>query len=148
MLYPARWKKIIVDQSKVLKNQLFRFYWATRYTEAQSSALAKTIPTFWIMIKGSNNFRIILMSTKYKTKPTRLIKSSNAKVGLWTLKWLLLSTHLHCSLKVTVTTLYFDDKCKFSSNIVCPIDQSLNGFKNHLISNILTPHLIRLTEKM
>ena len=35
MLYPARWKKITVDQSKVLENRLyrlFRFYWATRYT--------------------------------------------------------------------------------------------------------------------
>ena len=35
MLYPARWKKITVDQSKVLKNRLywlFRFYWATRYS--------------------------------------------------------------------------------------------------------------------
>ena len=32
MLYPARWKKITVDQSKVLKNWLFRFFWgATRY---------------------------------------------------------------------------------------------------------------------
>ena len=34
MLYPARWKNVTVDQSKVLKNQLnqlFRFYWATRY---------------------------------------------------------------------------------------------------------------------
>ena len=34
MFYPARWKKITVDQSKVLKNRLyrlFRFYWATRY---------------------------------------------------------------------------------------------------------------------
>ena len=26
MLYAARWKKITVDQSKVLKNQLFRFF--------------------------------------------------------------------------------------------------------------------------
>ena len=35
MFYPARWKKITVDQSKVLKNwlhRLFRFLWATRYT--------------------------------------------------------------------------------------------------------------------
>ena len=34
MFYPARWKKITVDQSKVLENRLyrlFRFYWATRY---------------------------------------------------------------------------------------------------------------------
>ena len=31
MLYPARWKKITVDQSKVLKNRLFRFLGATRY---------------------------------------------------------------------------------------------------------------------
>ena len=31
MLYPARWKKITVDQSKVLKNLLFRYFWATRY---------------------------------------------------------------------------------------------------------------------
>ena len=34
MFYPARWKKITVDQSKVLKNllyRLFRFYWATQY---------------------------------------------------------------------------------------------------------------------
>ena len=31
MLYPARWKKITVDQSKVLKNRLFRSFWATRY---------------------------------------------------------------------------------------------------------------------
>ena len=33
MFYPARWKKITVDQSKVLKNwlyRLFRLYWATR----------------------------------------------------------------------------------------------------------------------
>ena len=27
MLYPARWKKITVDQSKVPKNRLFRFFW-------------------------------------------------------------------------------------------------------------------------
>ena len=35
MLYPARWKKITVDQSKVLKNwlyRLFRFGGATRYS--------------------------------------------------------------------------------------------------------------------
>ena len=32
MLYPARWKKITVDQSKVLKNRLFRFFGATRYS--------------------------------------------------------------------------------------------------------------------
>ena len=32
MLYPARWKKITVDQSKVLKNLLFRYFWATRYS--------------------------------------------------------------------------------------------------------------------
>ena len=31
MLYPARWKRITVDQSKVLKNLLFRFLGATRY---------------------------------------------------------------------------------------------------------------------
>ena len=34
MLYPARWKKITVDQSKVPENwlyRLFRFLWATRY---------------------------------------------------------------------------------------------------------------------
>ena len=34
MLYPARWKKMTVDQSKVLKNRLyrlFRFLWAIRY---------------------------------------------------------------------------------------------------------------------
>ena len=31
MLYPARWKKITVDQSKVLKNLLFRVFGATRY---------------------------------------------------------------------------------------------------------------------
>ena len=27
MFYPARWKKITVDQNKVLKNRLFRFFW-------------------------------------------------------------------------------------------------------------------------
>ena len=32
MFYPARRKKITVDQSKVLKNRQFRFFWATRYT--------------------------------------------------------------------------------------------------------------------
>ena len=34
MFYPARWKEITVDQSKVLKNWLYRlfcFFWATRY---------------------------------------------------------------------------------------------------------------------
>ena len=31
MFYPTRWKKITVDQSKVLKNLLFRYFWATRY---------------------------------------------------------------------------------------------------------------------
>ena len=31
MLYPARWKRITVDQSKVLKNRLFHFFGATRY---------------------------------------------------------------------------------------------------------------------
>ena len=34
MLYPTSWKKITVDQSKVLKNRLyrlFRFWGATRY---------------------------------------------------------------------------------------------------------------------
>ena len=36
MLYPARWKKITVDQSKVLKNWLFRFFGATRYNCSQS----------------------------------------------------------------------------------------------------------------
>ena len=29
LLYPARWKKITIDQSKVLKNRLFRFLGAT-----------------------------------------------------------------------------------------------------------------------
>ena len=33
MLYPARWKGITVDQSKVLKNWLFLFWGATRYLE-------------------------------------------------------------------------------------------------------------------
>ena len=30
--YPARWKKITVNQSKVQKNRLFRYFWATRYS--------------------------------------------------------------------------------------------------------------------
>ena len=37
MLYPARWTKITVDQSKVLKNQLYRpfhFFRATQYMKA------------------------------------------------------------------------------------------------------------------
>ena len=33
MLYPATWKKVTVDQSKVLKILLFRFGGATRYSE-------------------------------------------------------------------------------------------------------------------
>ena len=33
-LYPARWKRIIVDQSNILKNLLFCFLWATRYMHA------------------------------------------------------------------------------------------------------------------
>ena len=37
MLYPARWKKITVDQSKVLKNRLFRFWGATRYRNFNKS---------------------------------------------------------------------------------------------------------------
>ena len=35
MFYPARWKKITVDQSKVLKNGLFLFLGATRYNLSQ-----------------------------------------------------------------------------------------------------------------
>ena len=31
MFHPARWKKITVDQSKVVKNRLFRYFWVTRY---------------------------------------------------------------------------------------------------------------------
>ena len=41
MLYPARWKKITVDQSKVLKNwvyRLFRFLWATRYRSVHGAS--------------------------------------------------------------------------------------------------------------
>ena len=30
MLYPARWKKITIDQSKVLKNRLLHFLGATQ----------------------------------------------------------------------------------------------------------------------
>ena len=33
MLYPARWKKITIDESKVLKNRLFRVFGATRYIQ-------------------------------------------------------------------------------------------------------------------
>ena len=31
MFYPSRWKEITVDQSKVLRSRLFRYFWATRY---------------------------------------------------------------------------------------------------------------------
>ena len=35
-----------------------------------------------------------------------------------------------------------------AQNMVCPIDQSLiESYEAHLIPTILTPHLIRLTEK-
>ena len=36
MFYPARCKKITVDQSKVLKNRLFRYFWATRYSKTHA----------------------------------------------------------------------------------------------------------------
>ena len=42
MLYPARWKKITVDHSKVLKNRLyrlFRFLWGTRCRYNENSFL-------------------------------------------------------------------------------------------------------------
>ena len=44
MLYPANWKKITVDQSKVLKNRLyrlFRFWGATRYKRSIQSRTAQ-----------------------------------------------------------------------------------------------------------
>ena len=53
MLYPARWKKITVDQSKVLKNQLFRFFWATRYRWTQS---------IWV---GLNQYEVVLVFIFY-----------------------------------------------------------------------------------
>ena len=50
MFYPARWKKITVDQSKVLKNRLYRlfrfFVWATRYSRLslQTAGLLSRAP--------------------------------------------------------------------------------------------------------
>ena len=59
MLYLVKWKKITVDQSKVLKirlYRLFRFYWATRYIcvcvlvfEAQVNLIQRWI---FINLKG------------------------------------------------------------------------------------------------
>ena len=46
MFYPARWKKITVDQSKVLQNRLFRFFWATRYNWGQGHKLPPPPPTW------------------------------------------------------------------------------------------------------
>ena len=37
MLYPARCKRITVDQSKVLKKWLFRFFGATRYSPSEKT---------------------------------------------------------------------------------------------------------------
>ena len=37
MFYPAKWKKITVDQSKVLKNRMFRLFGATWYKEVLRS---------------------------------------------------------------------------------------------------------------
>ena len=54
MLYLARWKKITVDESKVLKNRLFRFFWATRYTSANGIAAIRNwcvaCITIWIQV--------------------------------------------------------------------------------------------------
>ena len=63
MLYPARCKRITVDQSKVLKNRLFRFVGATRYSYANTRGIlnvdnptnfaSATIPTMGITISGA-----------------------------------------------------------------------------------------------
>ena len=50
MLYPARWKKITVDHSKVLKNRLyrlFRFLWATRYSMYNVKLPISTLKERW-----------------------------------------------------------------------------------------------------
>ena len=56
MLYPARWKKRTVDQSKVLKNRLFRFCWATQY-----SIMIYQLISCWTL------FIIILIVVTYKS---------------------------------------------------------------------------------
>ena len=48
MFYPARWKKITVDQSKVLKNQLFRFLGATRYIKFLLISFTVHLKERWI----------------------------------------------------------------------------------------------------
>ena len=56
MLIPARWKKITVDQSKVLKSQLFRFWGATRYKvwgsgKLQNGVYASLVNVFELKIE-------------------------------------------------------------------------------------------------
>ena len=69
MLYPAKWKKITVDQSKVLNNRLFRSFWATRYRlaiEDRSDRSSKShFAPFWkyfseteLIIKGEIHSKI------------------------------------------------------------------------------------------
>ena len=45
MFYPARWKKITVDQSKVLKKTV-PFFWATRYTYYFDKQIKQKLPNF------------------------------------------------------------------------------------------------------
>ena len=78
MLYPARWKKITVDQSKVLKNRLYRlfcFFWATRYIwngceQNKRKKIAHCIPEFDLLC--SNNAMEVPNSGKfYQSKPRK-----------------------------------------------------------------------------
>ena len=67
MLYPAKWKWITVDQSKVLRNRLFRFFWATRYNALDSFDYAV----------------FILLSMIQEIHDYQLVNDGNYEVSWW-----------------------------------------------------------------
>ena len=73
MLYPARWRKITVDQSKVLKNQLyrlFRFWGATWYNNRKSQVLKSS--------------QIVLQSATYEIHVTKWSQTWTISTGHFT----------------------------------------------------------------
>ena len=71
MLYPARWKKITVDQSKVLKNWLFWVFWPPGITQ-----FFKPLQLFAHFMIGVQNIVILLISFQFvQWLPTKIFHS-------------------------------------------------------------------------
>ena len=71
MFYPARWKKITVDQSKVLKNRLFRYFWATRYMPIVKTPIpqrARPLKDRWKTMKLAWSFNGLSMNFQWSPR--------------------------------------------------------------------------------